>query len=76
METPVISTKIKNNSFDTLSIKVFFFFRDENVHFFIFGLAESESWRIEVYQSCYYDLGLDNKIKQIVGYGKGSENQC
>ena len=49
---------------------------DENVHFFIFGLAESESWRIEVYQSCYYDLGLDNKIKQIVGYGKGSENQC
>lgn len=37
--------------------------------FLIFGLAESESWRIEVYQSCYYDLGLDNKIKQMVGYG-------
>ena len=54
----------------------FFFFRDENVHFFIFGLAESESWRIEVYQSCYYDLGLDNKIKQMMGYGKRSENQC
>lgn len=31
---------------------------------FIFGLAESKSWRIEVYQSCYYDLGLDNKIKK------------
>lgn len=38
--------------------------------FLFFGPAESESWRIEVYQSCYYDLGLDNKIKQIVGYGK------
>lgn len=37
---------------------------------FIFGLAESESWRIEVNQSCYYDLGLDSKIKQMVGYGK------
>lgn len=56
--------------------QIFLFFRNENVHFFIFGLAESESWRIEVYQSCYYDLGLDNKIKQIVGYGKRSENQC
>lgn len=29
-----------------------------------------------MYQSYYYDLGLDNKIKQIVGYGKESENQC
>ena len=53
----------------------FLFFRDENVHYFIFGLAESESWRIEVYQSCHYDSGLDNKIKQMVEYGK-SENQC
>lgn len=76
METPVISTTIKNNSFDTLSIKVFSFLGMKMFIFFIFGLAESESWRIEVYQSCYYDLGLDNKIKQIVGYGKGSENQC
>ena len=44
--------------------------------FIIFGLAELESWRIEAYQSCYYDLGLANKIKQLVGYGKRSENQC
>ena len=44
--------------------------------FLIFGLAESESLRIEVYQSCYYDLGLDNKMKQMVEYGKRSENQC
>ena len=38
--------------------------------FLIFGLTESESWIIEGYQSCYYDLGLDNKIKQMVGYEK------
>ena len=38
--------------------------------FIIFGLAESESWMIEVYQSFYYDLGLDNKTKQMVGYEK------
>lgn len=44
--------------------------------FLIFGLAESESWRMEVYQSCYYDLGLGDKIKQRVGCGKRSENQC
>ena len=36
----------------------------------IFGLAELESWRIEVYQISYYDLGLDNKIKQMVWYWK------
>ena len=27
-----------------------------------------ESWRIEVYQIGYYDLGLDNRIKQMVWY--------
>lgn len=44
--------------------------------FLIFGLAESESWRIDVYQSCYYDLGLGDKIKQMMGYGKRSKNPC
>lgn len=58
---------IENNNFDTLSIRVFLM---KIFIFLIFGLAESESWRIEVYQSCYYDLGLDNKIKQMVGYEK------
>ena len=38
--------------------------------FLIFGLTKSESWIIEGYQSCYYDLGFDNKIKQMVGYEK------
>ena len=42
--------------------------------FIIFCLVESESWRIEVYQSFYYDLGLDNKIKQMVGYEKEVKN--
>ena len=36
----------------------------------IFGMAELESWRIEVYQIGYYDLGLDNRIKQMVWYWK------
>lgn len=42
--------------------------------FIIFCLVESESCRIEVYQSFYYDLGLDNKIKQMVGYEKEVKN--
>ena len=42
--------------------------------FIIFCLVESESWRIEVYQSFYYDLGLHNKIKQMVGYEKEVKN--
>ena len=42
--------------------------------FINFCLVESESCRIEVYQSFYYDLGLDNKIKQLVGYEKEVKN--
>ena len=32
------------------------------------GLAETESWRVEMYQSCASHLGLDNKIKQMMGF--------
>ena len=46
----------------------FFLFRGENAHFL--GLAETESWRVEMYQSCASHLGLDNKIKQMMGFDK------
>lgn len=44
--------------------------------FLILGLAELESWRIEVYQSLYYDLRLKSKIKKWCDTEKRSENQC